>query len=202
MNRRYWTVAEVRKLRSIYPDMDNEAIGKRLGRTWSAIQQKALKLRLRKSKSFMASPVCRFQKGQKAWNLGVTGYMGANRSSFKRGNKPQTWRPIGSERVDQDGTLWRKVADTAIKKTDWRPVKDLIWEQHNGLIPRGMFVVHKDRNRNNFDPKNLAVVNRAENMRLNTVHRYPKEIARLAQLRGALSRQINKRLHEKQAIRS
>ena len=195
--RRYWTDDDIRTLRDIYPGQDNETIGQIMDRSWSAIQNMAVKLGLKKSNSFMASPMCRFQKGQKAWNLGVTGYMGANKTSFRKGNKPQTWRPIGSERMSKDGTFERKVSDTGTKR-DWRPVKDLIWEEDNGPVPKGMFVVHKDKNRENFDPENLELVNRAENMRRNTYHRYPKEIAKLIQLRGALNRQINKRSHEKQ----
>jgi hypothetical protein len=201
MKRRYWTDSEQRKLRSVYADMDNESIGNILNRSWSAIQNMANKLRLSKSDEFMSGPKCRLQKGSKPWNLGVTGYMGANRTSFKKGHKPQTWRPVGSERTNPDGTLERKVSDTGSKQ-DWKPVKDLVYVEHFGQIPKGKFVVHKDRNRANFAPANLALVSRAENMRLNTVHRYPKEVQRLVQLRGALNRQINKRLHEKQAIRS
>jgi hypothetical protein len=41
----------------------------------------------------------------------------------------------------------------------------------------------------------LELISRAENMRRNSYHtRYPKEVAQLIQLRGALNRQINKRL--------
>lgn len=192
-SRRKWTPADLRSMRRLYPNMENGALGKRLGRTWSAIQNKAGKLGLRKSPDFRAGPDCRFQRGMTPWNLGKTGYMGANRTSFRKGSKPQTWRPVGSERTDSDGILWRKVADTRNKQRDWKPVKDLVWERWRGPIPRGMFVVHKDRNRQNFRLKNLALVDRVENMSRNTCHRYPKEIARLIQLRGALNRQINKR---------
>lgn len=193
MSRRKWTAAEIRKLRSLYPRTENVAIGKCLGRTWSAIQNKATKLRLHKSPDFLSGPDGRFQSGMVPWNLGKTGYMGANRTSFRKGRKPQTWRPVGSERMDSDGQLWRKVADTRNKKRDWKPVKDLVWERWRGRIHRGQFVVHKDRDRQNFRLKNLVLVNRVENMKRNTYHRYPKEIARLIQLRGALNRQINKR---------
>ncbi len=57
-----------------------------------------------------------------------------------------------------------------------------------------------DGNKQNLSLDNLALLSRSDLMRLNSYHnRYPKEIARLIQLRGALMRQINKRArHEKQ----
>lgn len=69
----------------------------------------------------------------------------------------------------------------------------MIWEAEHGPLPAGKFVVFADRNQKNFDPSNLVAVTRSENMRRNTYHRYPKEVARLIQLRGALNRQIHKR---------
>lgn len=145
-----------------------------------------------------------FPKGNRPWNAGLKGWQAGGRArltQFKKGNKPQTWRPVGSERMTDDGTLMRKVSDTRNKKRDWKPVKDLVWMAKHGRIPRGWFVVHRNRDRNDFRLRNLKLVDRAENMRRNTYHRYPKEIARLIQLRGALNRQINKRLkHEKQAV--
>jgi hypothetical protein len=169
--------------------MGNEALGKRLGRSWSSVQNMAVKRGLRKSAAFLRGPECRFQQGMTPWNLGKTGYMGANRTSFRKGRMPQTWLPVGSERVNPDGTLERKVRNP----DHWKPLKDIIWQSAHGRIRRGWFVVHKDRNRQNFELGNLTLVDRAENMRRNSYHRYPKEIARLIQLRGALQRQINKR---------
>ena len=60
---RHWTAAEIRRLSRLYPKMDNGTLGKRLGRSWAAVQQKALKLGLRKSAAFLSGPECRFQRG-------------------------------------------------------------------------------------------------------------------------------------------
>jgi hypothetical protein len=164
----------------------------------------ALKMGLRKSPAFMATR-CRFHPGHATWNAGTHWKAGgkARLTRFKKGHKPQTWRPVGSERITRDGTRERKVSDTRHKR-DWQPVKDILWRQKRGPIPRGMFVVHKNRDRADFRLRNLVLVDRAENMRRNTYHRYPKEIARLIQLRGALQRQINKRegKHEQHNQRS
>lgn len=196
--RRYWTPAEVRKLRRLYPDMDNGAVGERLARSWSAVQNMAVKLHLRKSAAFMASPACRFQRGMRPWNLGVTGYMGANRTSFRRGQKPASWRPVGSERINKDGHVERKVREPR----KWRTVHAINWEAVHGNVKPGYIVAFKVGT-NKLDPgiANLECISRAENMRRNTYHRYPKEIARLIQLRGALNRQINRRERDEEQNR-
>lgn len=200
-----WTAAELRILRRLYADTPTAVIAAKLGRTVGAVHQTAGKHGLAKSAEYLASESAgrltgergsahRFLPGHKTWNAGMKGLqIGGIATRFQVGNKPQTCRPIGSERTDKDGILWRKVNDTGIRNQDWRPVHVLIWESVNGPLPRGKFVVFADGNRGNFDPANLLAVTRAENMARNSCHRYPKEITRLIQLRGALNRQINKR---------
>jgi len=43
-----------------------------------------------------------FKKGSVPWNKGKKGYMGANKTSFKKGNIPANWKPVGSERMDSE----------------------------------------------------------------------------------------------------
>lgn len=200
-----WTTAELRVLHKLYADTPTAVIAAKLGRTAGAVYQAADKRGLVKSAEYLASEsagrlkgergvACRFKPGHKTWNAGMKGLqIGGAETRFTAGHRPQTWRLIGSERTDKDGILWRKVSDTRNRNADWKPVHVLIWESVNGPLPRGKFVVFADYNRSNFDPPNLLAVTRAENMVRNTCHRYPKEIVRLIQLRGALNRQINKR---------
>lgn len=110
---------------------------------------------------------------------------------FKKGAIPKNHRPVGSTRVDsKDGYLLVKVRE-GIKQ--WKLKHRLLYEEHFGPIPKGYNVEFKDRNRQNFDPQNLILRTRKQNMLINTIHNYPKEIATLVQLRGALNRQINKK---------
>lgn len=135
-----------------------------------------------------------FKKGHATWNKGMTGLqIGGIETRFKPGNKPHGWKPIGSERIDKDGILMRKYSDTGIKRDDWKPVHVHIWEEINGKVPKGSAVIFDDGNKRNFEIENLKCLTRAELMQRNSVHRFPKEIQRLCQLRGALNRQINKR---------
>lgn len=200
-----WTRRELTTLRRMYSDTPTNRIARRLRRSLSSTYQRARIEGLSKSAEYLASDVSgrlnkfsaagrvyRFRKGHKTWNKGLSVDIGGKETRFSKGHRPQTWRPVGSERIDRDGILWRKVSDTR-KRTDWKAVHVMAWEALNGPLPRGKFVVFADRNQRNFAPSNLLAVTRAENMQRNTCHRYPKEIARLIQLRGALNRQINKR---------
>ncbi len=68
------------------------------------------------------------------------------------------------------------------------------WEAVNGPLPKGHALVFKDGNKQNTAVENLELLSRAELMRRNSYHtNYPKEVAQLVQLRGAITRQINKR---------
>lgn len=189
--RRYWTKREVARLRSLYPCSSNADVARRLGRTASAVQQKAMKLGLRKPDSLKH----RYPEGHRPWNAGVKYDAGgrSRKTRFKNGHKPQTWVPVGTERVNRDGILMRKVADTRVRSVDWRPVHVLKWERYRGPVPDGHIVVFKSADKRDFRIRNLECITRADNMRRNTVHRLPKDLARAVQMLGALNRQIHRR---------
>jgi hypothetical protein len=140
-----------------------------------------------------------FQKGQTPWNKG-THYTAGGRSAetrFKpgerRGVAVNLYKPIGSERISKDGYLERKINDGLPLQKRWRAVHLIEWEAINGPLPAGHAIAFKDGDKTNRAPDNLELITRAELMRRNTVHNYPKEIAKLVQLRGALVRQINRK---------
>jgi hypothetical protein len=196
---RRWYAPSLRKLRRLFPILSAVQLAKALNRTRPAIDNMTHKLGLRKPESFLRRH--RFKKGITPWNIGRRGYMGANRTSFGKGQMPHNHRPVGSERVTKDGYLERKVREP--KK--WKAVHVIVWEAKHGKVKRGQIVVFKP-GADKLKPvlANLECISREENMRRNTYHRYPKEIARLIQLRGALNRQINKReaRHEPQHRRA
>ena len=84
------------------------------------------------------------------------------------------------------------MTDTGYTPRDYVAVHHLVWAEHYGPVPAGHAIVFRDGNKNNFNIENLECVSRAELMRRNTVHRYPKEIALAVQLRGALNRKLNR----------
>ena len=104
-----------------------------------------------------------FEKGHKTWNKGLKGYMGANETSFKKGNVPHNHRPISSERKTIDG-FWEIKVDEPNK---WMLKHRWVWEQSNGKIPKGYVLVFLDGNRDNISLKNLKLISRQENLVMN-----------------------------------
>lgn len=159
-----------------------------------------------------------FSKGQEPKNKGrpMSEWMSAESmerlkpTQFKKGRAPEearNYKPIGSLRVTRDGILEQKVSDdpSIYPARRWVSVARLVWEREMGEIPPDHSIVFKKgMNTTNFDEitiDKLLCLDRADLARHNSYHNnYPKEVGRLIQLRGALTRQINKKernTHEK-----
>ena len=99
-----------------------------------------------------------FRKGFIPWNKGVKGYIGANKTSFKKGNKPKNWRPVGSERIDSNEYTLIKVAEP----NKWVFKHRLIYERKYGEISKGSVIIFADGDKNNLSIDNLLCVTREE----------------------------------------
>ena len=106
----------------------------------------------------------RFEKGRATWNKGTKGLTKANVTSFKKGQKPHNYKPLGSERITKDGYCEIKVNDTGRR---WRPKHVLIYEKHHGKVPKGSAVIFLDGDKRNFDIDNLYLVTRSQLAMLN-----------------------------------
>ena len=107
-----------------------------------------------------------FHKGHVPFNKGKKGisYEGMKATQFKKGNKPWTYKPVGSERVTtKGGYLEVKIADP----NKWKGKHILIWEAANGPVPKGHVVIFGDGNKRNFDLDNLVLVSRKQLAMLN-----------------------------------
>jgi len=101
----------------------------------------------------------RFKKGNTAWNKGMKGLkMGGEATQFKRGNRPHTYKPVGTETVNTDGYVVVKIADPG----KWRQKHILIWDAVNGPIPKGHCLIFADSNPLNVVMENLILITRAE----------------------------------------
>lgn len=214
MIRRRWTAGEDVLLCAQFPGRPSADVARDLGRTEKAVHARAHKLGLRKSAAYLlgehasqrdgrlieAGAATRFHPGHGPWNAGLKGWDAGGRSvetRFKpgeiRGAAARNWRPFGAERTNKEGILQRKVAVGGRGKKRWQAVHVLLWESHHGPVPRGHIVVFRNGDRSDIRLDNLELISRAENMRRNSVHRLPKELAELCQLKGALQRCINER---------
>ena len=104
-----------------------------------------------------------FKKGSTPWNKGLKGYMGANKTSFKKGTIPPNQVPIGTESITKGGYIKVKVGEP----NKWKLKQRYIYEQHYGEIPNNCNVIFADKNIHNFDINNLILVSKAEMLILN-----------------------------------
>jgi hypothetical protein len=207
---RYWSAADQATFRRLYPHTDNTVLATLFNRTIKAIHQQAKTLGVQKTREYLSDysrrlnaereaqgrTPGRFHAGQTPWNKGRKGWTppGTERTQFKKGNIPHTWRPIGTEEV-RDGYLYRKIREDGPTHLRCRPVHVLIWEDANGPVPAGHAIVFKDTGdkTTNITLERLECISRAELMARNTVHRYPPDIRGAITMRARLTRVINEK---------
>lgn len=200
-----WCLAQDDMMREFYPNHTMKDLVQMIGKTEHAIYNRSFKLGIKKSPEYLDSPAAyrfrrdhtsqqkahRFTKGNEPWNKGVKGLdIGGKATRFKKGSKPANYRPVGSLRPAKDGD-WEIKARDGVR--GWQLLHHFIWERMNGKIPKGMILVFLDGDHRNFKITNFSPYTKAQNMQRNTYHNYPKEIAQLIQLQGAITRQLNKR---------
>jgi hypothetical protein len=91
------------------------------------------------------------------------GAKSANKTSFKKGHKPDSWVPVGFERITKDGLIEIKVENPST----WKSKHLCIWEKEHGKIPDGHIVTFIDGDDRNFSLDNLDLISRNENLQIN-----------------------------------
>lgn len=204
-----WSAEDEFIVRKLYATTSNAEIAEIVGRSPRNVGQFARKHGLMKSQAYidLARPG-QFHKGQEPPNKGLRrpgwapGRMA--QTQFKKGcmagAAQAKYVPIGSLRITKDGYLERKVTDdpSIYPARRWVAVHRLAWEVENGPVPEGHVVVFKPGRKTTdverITPDAVECITRVENMRRNSyLTRYPKEVADLIRLKGALNRKINNR---------
>lgn len=208
--RRGWTAEEDAYLIAHYPDSTPEELEAHLKRSRPSIYQHAMALGLKKSAHYFATAAAgrfgdgtknnghRFHPGQQPWNRGKRGWYGsgAEKTWFVKGQRSPTTQPIGSYRITKDGLVQQKISNDAGSNSQrWRSVHELEWVKANGPVPPGHIVVFKPGMKTNKPERITAeiveCITRAENARRNNERRDP-ELIKLYQLKGAITRQVNR----------
>ena len=194
MSRKYWTKEETEELVKLYPTATCKDLAKRFNCKTSQIYNIAHRLKLRKDQdwlfqyykdNFKGYPRTQFRKGCKSWNKGTKGLMcGGVQTQFKKGQAPHNTKPIGYRSL-RDGYQVEKTAQ------GFKFVHVLMWEAANGPVPDGLFVVFKDRNKNNLTLDNLELIDRHQHMKRNAVHNLPPELLEVVHVKKSLTRKIN-----------
>ncbi len=197
-------------MRARFPHMRTDRLATQLQRSAAAVSGRAQTLGLHKSVAYLASPdACRlrrdnsggipfrFKPGQVPANKGLRrpGYAPGRmaQTQFKKGQSTNAM-PVGSTRL-VDGYIYRKVSDIPLVcwTRNWVVEHVRVWTEAHGPLPPNHVVAFKNGNRADIRLDNLVCLSRRENMRRNSIHNLPPELANTIQLIGALNRQIRRR---------
>jgi hypothetical protein len=112
-----------------------------------------------------ASQKTEFKPGQEPWNKGLKGIHMSPETEFKKGvnvlDEHTTWK--GGIRLPASDCV---ILATGVNKNARRP--RVVLELRQGRkIPKNKVVYHLDGNRYNDDPENLAIISRAELLKIN-----------------------------------
>lgn len=192
---------------ALYPDMDTAELAEKLGRSVRALYGMSDKFGVKKSDEYQAEKrrleaarlrdsgvVHRYPKGHVPANKGLR-RPGWNRgrmaeTQFKKGERGNTWKPLGSERIDsKQGYILVKVSDG--QPLNYRAKHNIVWEEANDPIPKGYCVTFKDGNKLNCSLVNLELITREQLMLRNTMHNYPEPVRQQIHALAGFRRKLN-----------
>lgn len=104
--------------------------------------------------------------------------------------------PVGTERVICTGEVLVKTlpGQGRCERTDWAFKRRVVWEKANGPIPDGHMIMHRDGNRLNCELENLECIRRGDFLKKHGLSSLPPELVEIINLKGTITRAINRRL--------
>ena len=84
--------------------------------------------------------------------------------------------------------MWVKIGTGKTKYERWKPKHHIFFGEP---VPKGMILIFKDGNKRNFDKSNLELISRSENMKRNTINRYPQPVIDLIRINKKFQRKIS-----------
>lgn len=103
-----------------------------------------------------------FKKGHVPWNKGKRVFIGGVETRFKKGQRPSSYREVGSERVNRDGYIEIKT-----EPNKWELKHRYIYRQYYGEFPKECNIIFADKNTRNFNINNLVLVTKRELLIMN-----------------------------------
>ncbi len=218
--RQRWTDEQLETLRREYPNTLTRDLVVKLGHPEKSIHGKAKQLGVRKSTDWLAGPMSqrldghrghgkRFQPGQKPWCAGTKGVVGVQpgcrTTQFKKGQlvgrNAARFIDVGGYRINSEGYLDRKLRNDGPPQGRWERVHRLVWLEAHGTIPEDHVITFRPGMKTTVIEEivveRLECISRAEHA---TRNRAPPELQRIHQLRGALTRAINRRTKDEEAL--
>ena len=124
------------------------------------------------------------------FNKGKKGLTGRNKTSFKKGCKSITEKPVGSQRVDErSGYVYIKIENGK----PWKLKHHIIWEKHNGKIPDNHIIIFKNQNTSDCSLENLECIPKSIHARMNKNKRYQSSDVEASLLISKIEDKISQR---------
>lgn len=202
----YFTDEQIIELKAMYATTQNIDLAHKFGCKIHTVHGKAYRLGLKKDKEFIAEmarirtldpnhgsrKTC-FKKGNKVFNKGMKQheYMSpeaiekSKPTRFAKGNLPHNHKPIGYE-INRKGYVFVKTAEPRTFTSKQR----MIWIENFGEIPKGCNVQFKDKDPLNFEPSNLYIISRSNQVIENSIINYPPEVRQSFRLISKLKKSI------------
>jgi hypothetical protein len=148
-----------------------------------------------------------WNKGRSSLETGTGHHPNSRRTQFRKGAMAgaaqHNYQPIGSLRISADGYLERKVTDDhPVPARRWVAVHRLVWEAERGPIPAGHIVRFREGMKTavleEVTADRLECITRGEHANRNHPRNRSPELAKLVQLKGAITRQVNRIAREAQ----
>lgn len=210
MTRRFWTPAEIAILVREYPERHAHEVAAMLGVSVKRVWAKACDMRLGKSAGYWEREKARLSElaksnagliehqarpGEQPWNAGRSYMPGGNVTAgwFRKGQISKRWDQekyaVGALRINTYGDFQIKFGNG-----HWESMGRYAWFLKTGHWPQdGMVVWRKNGDHFDVQDENLELITRSEAMKRNSFwNNYPPEYARLVQLKGAITRQVNR----------
>lgn len=212
MRGRYLTADQRAYILAHYADGDTAAIAERLEVHAKTVYYVAASAGIKKSDAWRARDAIRkaqiahtdpriaatrFPPGHRSWNKG-THFVAGGRSAetrFRPGNLSLRWDPeayaVGALRITTDGELQIKLAHGGYGT--WQQLSRYAWKLKTGRWPPSTHaVLHINGDRDDCQEENLKLISRGRLLKMNVHDRIPKDVLRLVQLKGAITRQVNR----------
>jgi hypothetical protein len=208
-----WTSEELEMLKAMYPQEKNDVLSKIFSCSYAQVYHKAKKLGLKKSAEFSqktreennqnlieGGASTRFQKGGTSWNKGKKTGGGPKEHRFKKGHLPHNTKSDGdiTIRKDRRGIPY---AFIRVSSGEWVHLHRYVWELAHGEIEKGTVIRFVDGNTLNCNIENLEAIGKDENMKRNTIHRFPGELKEAIYKLSRLKRIIKKKENAESIIR-
>ena len=104
----------------------------------------------------------RFVKGIAPWNKGTKGIMKSNVTSFKKGNKPINWKPVGTILKRTHKRDGERNSIKIAEPSKWEEYAKYLWKKEYGFLLKGDVVHHINGNKLNDKIENLIAFPRKD----------------------------------------